>query len=167
MTLTDAHREDNQYNQETTLRKRARFVAIVLREEEQGTQAELLDIEPNKYMLNRLREEESARVARMRLLVDPREEVLVQEVEQEEGRKCEAIDDRGYDGIAERDDNQLSNRGEESTPVRSTGRILDLIHRAWCRSKEGDFDIVHYHRSNLKEAEGRSGKALKDDESVC
>jgi len=142
-------------------------VTSVPREEEQGTQAELLDIEPNKYMLNRLREEESARVARMRLIVDPCEEIFVQYVEQEEGRKREAIDDGGYDGIAERDDNQLSHRREESTPVRSTGRVLDPIHRAWCRSKEGDFDIVHYQRSDLKEAGGRSGKTLKEYESVC
>lgn len=138
----------------------------VPREKEQGTQAELLDIEPNKYMLNRLGEEEPARVARMRLIVDPREEVLVQEVEEEEGRKREAIDDGSYDGIAERDDNQLSHRREESAPVRCTGRVLDLIHRPWCRSKKSDFDIVHYQRSNLKEAAGRSRKTLKDYESV-
>jgi len=117
LTLTDAHRENNQYDQETTLRKRARLVIFVLREEEQGTQAELLDIESNKYMLNCPREEESARVARMRLIVDPSEEVLVQEVEQEKGRKREAVNDGGYGRIAERDDNQLSHRREESTPV--------------------------------------------------
>ena len=81
MTLTDAHREDDQYNHETPLRKRARLGFVVLCEEEQGTQAELLDIQPNKYMLNRLREEESPRLARTRLIVDPREEVLVHEVE--------------------------------------------------------------------------------------
>ena len=166
MTLTDAHREDDQYNHETPLRKRARLGFVVLCEEEQGTQAELLDIQPNKYMLDRLREEESTRLARMRLIVDPREEVLVQEVEQEEGRKREAIDDGGYNGIAERDDNQLCHRGEESTPIRNTGRVLDLIHRAWRRSKQGDFDVVHYQRSNLKEAARRPGKTLKDYKSV-
>ena len=80
--LADAHREDNQYDHDTTLRKGARLVILVLREEEQSTQAELLDIQPDKYMLNCLGEEEPARVARMRLVVDPSEEVLVQEVEQ-------------------------------------------------------------------------------------
>ena len=75
--LTDTYREDNQYDHETTLRKRARLVILVLREEEQGTQAELLDIQPNKYMLKCPGEEEPARVARMRLVVDPSEEVLV------------------------------------------------------------------------------------------
>jgi hypothetical protein len=46
------------------------------------------------------------------------------------------------------------------------GRVLGLIHRAWCRSKQGDFDVVHYQRSNLKEAARCSGKTLKDYKSV-
>ena len=82
-------------------------------------------------MLNCFWEKESASVAGLRLIVDPSEQVLVQEIEQKEGRKCEAIDDRRYDGKAERDDDQLGRCREESTPLRCAGLILDPIHRAW------------------------------------
>ena len=139
---------------------------FVLGEEEQGTQTELLDIEPNKYMLKCFREEESAGFAGLRLIVDPCEEVLIQEVEQKEGGKCEAIDDRGYDGIAKRDDNQLSHRREESAPIRCTGSVPDRVYRARGRSKEGNLEIIHHQRPNLKKAAGCSGKTLKDYESV-
>ena len=95
------------------------------------------------------------------MIIDPSEEVFVKEVEQKEGRKRKAIDDRSYDGIAERDYNQLGHCGEESTPCGCAGRILDLVHRAWCRSKESFFDIIHHQRPNLKKATSRSGKTLK------
>jgi hypothetical protein len=104
MSVNDAHREDDQYNQEGTLRNRAGFLVFVLCEEEQGSQAEMLDIEPSKNVLERFREEEPASVAGLGLIVDPREEVLVQHVEQKEGSKCEAIDDGGYNGIPKHDD---------------------------------------------------------------
>ena len=78
---------------------------IVLGEEEQSAQAKLLDIKPNEYMVYRFREEEAAGFAGARLIVDPREKIFVHEVEQEEGRKREAVDDGRYDGIAERDYN--------------------------------------------------------------
>jgi len=63
----------------------------------------LLDVKAHKKMLNRFREEESTSLAGTRLIVDPSEEVLVKEIEQNEGNKCEAINDRGYYGVAERD----------------------------------------------------------------
>ncbi len=117
-------------------------------------------------MLKCFREEEPASVAGRRLIVDPSEEVLVQEVEQKEGRKREAIDDRGYNRIPEHDDNQLSHPREESAPFRCTGRVLNRVHGAGARSKEGDFDIIYDQRPNLKEAGGCSGKTLKNYESV-
>ena len=111
-------------------------------------------------MLNCFREKEPAGVAGMRLIIDPGEEVLVQKIEQQEGRQRETIDDWRYDGIAERDDNQLSNRREECSPFRSTGRVLDLQHRAWGRSKKYDFDIIHHERYNLKKAAACFRKTL-------
>jgi hypothetical protein len=79
-------------------------------------------------MLNCLGEEESATLARTRLIIDPSEEVLVQEVEQKEGRKREAIDDGGYDGIPERDYSQLGHRGKDSAPFRCARGVLALIY---------------------------------------
>jgi len=78
---------------------------IILGEEKQGAQAKLLDIKPNEYMVYSLGEEEAAGFAGGRLIVDPGEKVFVQEVEQAEGRKREAVDDGRNDGIAERDYN--------------------------------------------------------------
>lgn len=156
-----AYREDNQHNHERTLRDRARFRLFVLGEEKQGAQAKMLDIKPDEYVVHCFREEKTAGFAVVRLIIDPSEKVFVKEVEQKEGRKCKAIDDRRYDGIAERDYNHLSHCGEESTPRRCVRRILDLVHRAWRRSKESHFDIIHHQRPNLKEAASRSGKTLK------
>jgi hypothetical protein len=103
----DAHCEYKQHNYERTLRNCAGFLMVVLGEEEQGTQAELLNVEPYKYMLNCFGEKESPGVAGAWLVVDPSEQVLVQEIEEKEGRKCDAVDDGRYDGITERDDGQL------------------------------------------------------------
>jgi hypothetical protein len=121
----------------------------------------LLDIEPNEYMVQRFREEEAAGFAGGRLIVDPGEKVFVQEVEQEESRKREAIDNGGYDGIAQRDYNQLSRIGEERAPFLRASRELRLVHRARGGIKEGRFDIIHHQRPNLKEAAGCSRKTLK------
>ena len=140
----DAYREDNQHNHERTLRDRAGLGLFVLGEEEQSAQANLLHIEPNEYMVNCFREEEPAGLAGRRLIVDPSEKVFVQEVEQKEGCKREAIDDRRYDGITERDCNQLGHCGEESTPFRCARRVLDVVHRAWGGCKESYFDIIHH-----------------------
>jgi len=139
---------------------------FVLREEEQGTQNKLLDIEPNKYMLKCFREEESAGLAGLGLIVDPCEKILIQEVKQKEGGKCEAIDDGRYDGIAKRDDDQLSHRREESAPIRCTGSVLDRVHRARGGSKEGNLKIIYHQGPDLKKAAGCSGKTLKEYEPV-
>ena len=103
--LNNAHCEDKQHKHEPTLIDRARATIFALREEEQGGQAKLLDIKPNKYMVNRFWEEKPAGVAGGRFIIDPSEKVFVQEIEQKEGSKREAIDDRRYDGIAKRDCN--------------------------------------------------------------
>jgi hypothetical protein len=73
---------------------------IVFGEEKQGAQAKLLDIKPDEYMVHRFGEEEAASFAGGRLIVDPGEKVFVQQVEQEEGRKREAVNNGRYDGIA-------------------------------------------------------------------
>lgn len=139
---------------------------FVLREEEQGAQTKLLDIEPNKYMLKCFGEEESAGLAGLGLIVDPCEKVLIQEVKQKERAKCEAINDGGYDGIAKSDDNQLSHRREESSPFRCTGSVLDRVHRARGGSKEGNLEVIHHQGPDLKKAAGCSGKTLKEYEPV-
>jgi hypothetical protein len=117
-------------------------------------------------MLKCFGEEEPASFARVRLIVHPCEEVLVQEVEQKKGGKCETIDDRGYNGIAKRDDNQLSHRREEGAPLRCTGSVLNCVHRARGRSKEGNLEIIYYQRPDLKKSAGCSGKTLKEYEAV-
>ena len=133
--LNDAYRKDNEHNQERTLRSRARpsveLVAWNGEEKKPGAQAKLLDIKPNKYMVNCFREEKPAGVAGGRLIIDPSEKVLVQEIQQEEGYKRETVDDRGYDRRAQRGYNQLSYCWEERTPCRCARRVLGLVHRAW------------------------------------
>lgn len=52
-------------------------------------------------MLNGLREEQPAGVARDRLFKHPQEEVLVQQIEQHESHNEQTIDDRCDDGVCE------------------------------------------------------------------
>jgi hypothetical protein len=111
-------------------------------------------------MVDCFRKEEPASVTGGRLIIDPSEKVFVQEVEQSEGCKREAIDDRGYDGKAERDYNQLSRCGEESTPFRCARRVLNLAHRAWGGSKESHFDKIRNEGPSLQKCFARSRKAL-------
>ena len=117
-------------------------------------------------MVHRFREEEAASFAGGRLIVDPGEEIFVQEVEQEEDRKREAVDDGRYDGIAERDYNQLSRSGEERAPFLRARRVLRLVHRARGGVEKDRFDIIHHQRPNLKEAAACSGKTLKYNETT-
>jgi hypothetical protein len=60
----------------------------------------------------------------------------------------------------------LSHRREESAPIRCTGGVLNRVHGARGRSKEGNLEIIHNQRHDLKKAAGCSGKTLKDYESV-
>ena len=117
-------------------------------------------------MVHSFREEEAAGFAGGRLIVDPGEKVFVQEVEEEEGRKCKAINDGRYDGIAERDYNQLSHCGEERAPFLRARRVFRLVHRARGGIKEYHFDIIHHQRPNLKEATSCPGKTLKHNETT-
>ena len=59
----------------------------------------MLDVQPHKQVLKRLREEETASIGT--LLVHPEEEVLVQQVKEEEGGTSEAIDDRRDDRVSD------------------------------------------------------------------
>ena len=117
-------------------------------------------------MVDRFGEKEPAGFARARLIIDPSEKVFVQKVEQEERPKREAVDDGRYDGIAERDYNQLSRPGEERAPFRCARRVLGRVHRARGGSKEGQFDIIHHQRPNLEEAARCSGKTLKYNKTM-
>ena len=142
------------------------MITFVSGEEKQRTQAKLLDIKPDEHMVQRFGEEEAAGLAGRRLIVDPGEKVFVQEIGQEEGPKREAVDDGRYDGIAERDYNQLSRRGEECTPFLRARSVLRLVHRTRGGIEEGHFDIIHHQGHNLKEAAGCYGKTLKHNETT-
>lgn len=52
-------------------------------------------------MLDRLREEQTSRIGSRRLVELPQEQVLVELVEEEEGRACEAVDHWRDDRVAE------------------------------------------------------------------
>ncbi len=117
-------------------------------------------------MVHRFREEEPAGFAGARLIIDPSKKVFVQEVEQEESRTCEAVDDRRYDGIAQRDYDQLGHRREERTPFRCDRRVLGLVHRARGGIKKDHLDIIHHQRPNLEEATACSGKTLKYNKTM-
>ena len=112
-------------------------------------------------MVHRFREKEAAGFARGRLIIDPGEKIFVQEVEQDEGSKRNAVDERRYDGIHESDYNKLSHSGKEGAPFLRARRVLRVVHRARGGIEEYRFDIIHHQRPNLKESAGRSGKTLK------
>ena len=140
--------------------------SIVFGEEKQATQAKLLNIKPNEYVVHRFREKEAAGFAGGRLIVDPGEKIFVQEVKQEEGHKRNTVDERRYDGIDECDYNKLSHSGKERAPFLRARRVLRVVHRARGGVKEYDFDVIHHQRPNLKEAAGRSGKTLEYNETT-
>ena len=78
------------------------MAVLVLGEEEQRSEADLLDVQPDKDVLNRLREEQSARLTPGLAIAHPEEQVLVQLVEQEECRKRKAVNDWRDDAVRER-----------------------------------------------------------------
>jgi hypothetical protein len=84
--------EDDQDNHKRAFRHR-------LGEEEQRGEADLLDIQAHKDMLERLGEEHTARVRRRRLLIGIQEKVFVELIKQEKGRARQAIDDRGNNRV--------------------------------------------------------------------
>ena len=88
------HRERNQDHHQRALRYSTRIAIFVASEEEQGRQQDLLNIQTHKHMLQRLREEAATAVRRARLPQLPEEPVLPENVEQEECRRREAVDDR-------------------------------------------------------------------------
>ena len=125
----------------------------------------MLDVKSHKHMLECLGEEETARLAGRRLIMDPGEKILVQHIEQEEGCEGKAVDDGRDDGVAERDDNQQRRCREESSPVSRTGRVLNIVYRARGRAEQSDFDVVQSQRHGLKEAAKSSRESLKNDET--
>ena len=57
-------------------------------------------------MLDCFGEEETTRVARRRMVVDPGEKIFVQHVKQEERYESKTVDNGSDDGVAECDDNK-------------------------------------------------------------
>ena len=57
-------------------------------------------------MVNCFGEEETARVAGRRMIVDPGEKIFVQHIKQEERYEGKAVNHGGDDGVTERDDNK-------------------------------------------------------------
>ena len=75
------------------MRDTGQLALFILCEKEQRCHADLLNVQPDEDVLDRLWKEQSAGVARPRHFVHPGEEVLVQEEEQEERETGEAVDD--------------------------------------------------------------------------
>ena len=74
---------------------------VITLEEEQSAETDLLNVHPNKHMLDCLWEKQATCVGRGRLRVPVEEEVLVEEIEKEECKACKAIDNRRDNGISE------------------------------------------------------------------
>lgn len=95
------HSDNNKNDHQGAFGNSTGFVVFVLRDEEQGSQAELLDVQPDEDMLKGFGEEKASSVARSRLLELPEEKVLVEHEEKNEGNAGEAINDRRDDGISD------------------------------------------------------------------
>ena len=77
------------------------MVIVVPNEEEERAEADLLHVHADEDVLDCLGEEEAASVGCGGLLKLPQEQVLVEFVEREESKACEAVDDRGDNGVAD------------------------------------------------------------------
>ena len=66
----------------------------------------MLDVKTHEHVLDCFGEEETARVAGRRMIVDPGEKIFVQHIKQKEGYKSKTVDQGRNDGVAECDDNQ-------------------------------------------------------------
>ena len=99
------------------------MAAFILRQEEQSSKTDLLDVHADEDVLHRGREEQAARLAALRLVDLPEELVLVQLVEQEERETREAVDDGRDDGVGERNHDEErryrpQRRREKHSPLR-------------------------------------------------
>lgn len=99
--MSATYRAYDQHNHEDSFRKRTRVLVLVLGEEEQRRQTDLLNVQPDEDVLEGLGEEQSSGVARARLLEQPQEQVLVEEVEEHECNERKTIDHRGDDRVGD------------------------------------------------------------------
>jgi hypothetical protein len=79
----------------------AHLTVLISGEEEERGEADLLEVEADKYVVDRLWEEEAAGLGPGRLIDDPDEEVLVAKVEQDKGDAGEAVDDGRNDRVGD------------------------------------------------------------------
>lgn len=140
-----------------------------LGEEEQRSEANLLDVQPHKDVLDGFGEEEPAGVPRDGLVELPEEEVLPDKVREEERDAGDSVDDRGDDHVSEAcsyphisnkistkrkrltDDHEQRNRREQRPEEHIPKIILDPIHRPRRASKDEQLDIINDKRSSLEQ----------------
>ncbi len=79
--MLDTYCEYYQDNHECAFGYGTLFHILILCEEEQRSQADLLNIQANEYVLERFGEEKSACIARTRLVELPEEEIFPKVVE--------------------------------------------------------------------------------------
>ena len=89
------YREEDENNHQSTHWDSARSFVFVLREEEEGGQANLLDIHAYKNVLDCLGEEQATGLTGRRLIKLPGEGVLPCLIEHEERETRKTIDDGG------------------------------------------------------------------------
>jgi len=77
------------------------LILLISRQEEEGTEADLLDVQADKHVRNGLWEELAARVALHRLVDDPDEKILEDDVRKERECRSEPVDNRRNHHIRE------------------------------------------------------------------
>lgn len=93
------HSEDDEHNHQSTLWNSRDLVVLVPRQEEQRTQANLLDIHADKDMGYGFREEYPTGITLRGLVVNPDEEIFVHQGGEDEECGSEAIDHRADNAI--------------------------------------------------------------------
>ena len=90
---TATYRADDQDDHQDGLRKRRNIAVPVPSQEEQSTQANLLDVDPNKDMGDCFREKQTASIPGSWLILDPDENVLENNRGEKEEKRAESVDD--------------------------------------------------------------------------
>jgi hypothetical protein len=138
-----AYREENERNGQSTLD------FCTGSEEEQSGETDLLDIQPNKGMLNSLGEEQPSGITTSGLIQLPEEEILPYEIEQSKRDKRQSIDDRRDQHVSERDDDEECDGGEQRAEENIAKIVFDRIHTAGRASEEEQLDIINDERGDL------------------